>query len=281
MFGLSPQTKLPTLNHVNRLLYVSKSFLHRLMYGLLLGLAAPACLATPGAEITLTSDYVFRGISQSDGRPALQGSFYYQGDDSGLYGGLFTSIMDRDSIEGEAVAEIDVYAGVQGTVPLDLLPLFSRDWVDDWLSWDLSARYYAFPGADENPGFDKPDFWEVSAGLSGHFPYFSLWSQIAWSPDFLGNYGTGTYLAGGAVVPLPWDLTAGGHVGFQDIAENNRGEHDTLDWSVSVTKALQDIPVRNVSITAAYTDTDPRGADCFFGSDLCDARALISITKRW
>ena len=241
-------------------------------------LAWPA-LANLGAEVTLTSDYAFRGISHSDGNPALQGSIYFQSEDSGLYTSVFATTTDLDTPTGEARFEIDLSAGAQGIVPLGVLPLLPEELTDsDWLGWDASLRYYFYPDSDARRGFDDFDFFEVSAGLSYHFDLFSGWTRIAYSPEFLGNLGEGRYYAGGLDVPLPMDFSVGGHVGYQDVAENNNGEHDTLDWSLSLTKTLRP----DLSITAAYTDTDLRDASrCYYGSDACDARALISITKRW
>lgn len=232
--------------------------------------------ANLGADLTLTSDYVFRGVSQSDNKPALQGNIYWQDEDTGGYVSLFGSTLDRDTPNGDANFEIDLSAGIQGLFPVEA---FGIDFFGpDWLGWDAAARYYFFPDSDAEQGRDDFDFWEVSVGLSYHFDYFSGWSRISYTPDLFGNLEDGRYYAGGINIALPLDLTGSAHLGFQDVSAKSQGEHDTLDWSLSVTKNLK----QDLSITAAYTDTDARDSRrCFYGRDACDARLLISITKRW
>src|SRR4051812_15593973 len=89
---------------------------------------APAQAADLSGEATLVSDYRYRGISLSDGKPALQGSLDLE-PEAGPYAGLWASSI-RD--EGKTSAELALTAGDE----VDLGGTFSLD---------LSATFYAYP----------------------------------------------------------------------------------------------------------------------------------------
>ncbi len=104
--------------------------------------AAPAPDWTFPASISLVSDYIFRGQSQTWGRPALQ--FSVEADHkSGFYAGFFTSNVSNNWIPG-AHLETDYYAGFRGNLPAQAADI----------AFDAGAIYYAYPGAD----WDKSDF---------------------------------------------------------------------------------------------------------------------------
>ena len=73
-------------------------------------------------NVALTTDYRFRGISQSDESPAIQGGFDFE-HDSGFYLGAWGSSVDFDT-NG---------AGYDGCLELDLYGGFSNSFGDsDW-----------------------------------------------------------------------------------------------------------------------------------------------------
>ena len=98
--------------------------------------AAPAA-ADEGRKFTYsfnigaTSDYVFRGISQNDNDPTIQG-----GIDFGygiLYAGVWASGINFDAIVNDADLEVDWYGGIKPT----------------WgpATFDFGVIYYSYPGA--------------------------------------------------------------------------------------------------------------------------------------
>lgn len=106
--------------------------------------AAPA-EATPDwtfpMSVSVVSDYIFRGQSQTWGKPAAQ--FSAEADHkSGLYAGFFISNVSDNWLPGASV-ETDLYAGFRGN-----LPGAAKD-----VAFDAGAIYYAYPGAnwDESP----------------------------------------------------------------------------------------------------------------------------------
>jgi uncharacterized protein (TIGR02001 family) len=94
------------------------------------GAASAEIAITP----TLTSDYDFRGISQTSDDPAFQLGLTYTGE-TGMYLGLWGSNV-QFLVNGEpAKSEIDVYAGYAG-----------GDAKEGW-GYDVGAIYYSYPNA--------------------------------------------------------------------------------------------------------------------------------------
>lgn len=98
-------------------------------------------------NIGVVSDYVFRGISQTDNHPALQGGadFRHPG---GLYAGIWGTTQDipntRSHLRGDAYGGFS-YQGTYG------------------LGFDIGGRLYS--NAYIYPGQARDSFWELYAGL--------------------------------------------------------------------------------------------------------------------
>ena len=94
-------------------------------------------------DVALVSDYIDRGISNTDHNPAVQGGINYSlglgFEDISVYAGFWGSNVDFDD-GGEATVEIDAMFGLQGAI--------------GGLNWDLGAVYYAYPGANHNLTYD-------------------------------------------------------------------------------------------------------------------------------
>jgi len=103
------------------------------------------------ANLGVTSDYVFRGISQTSGRPALQGGADYA-HASGLYAGLWASNINwitAFGATGSAKIEVDTYFGFRKTLQNEL-------------SYDAGFIRYNYPGSyTPSAGTAKADTNEV------------------------------------------------------------------------------------------------------------------------
>ncbi len=136
-------------------------------------------------SITLggTSDYVFRGISQTFEDPAVQGSL-----DVGygiFYAGVWGSNIDFGEDQGlgpKVTAEVDLYAGIKPT----------------WgpVTFDFGGIYYAYPNsgtfANFNGGSHDVDYFEFKAGYSLASPWIknlTTGTTVYWSPDYSFNTG--------------------------------------------------------------------------------------------
>ena len=162
------------------------------------------------STIYLTTDYMFRGISNSDG-PAIQGSIDYS------YNGFYVGAWASNTEFSDGNFEIDYYGGYKWT------------WSD--ISFNLGGLYYTYPGEHDkySEGYDpgsvlKPDAWygEITVGASYTFTSVALAPSIGvtynYSPDFFGSDGDGHAVQGTFGLSLPYGLSLYGNVGYQDVA---------------------------------------------------------------
>lgn len=168
--------------------------------------------ATPthsvSANIGVVSNYLLRGTSLSADEPAVQGGVDYA-HKSGLYAGTWlSSLTTDDSANGDGASyELDLYAGYGGSI-------------NDDLSYDIGAIYYAYPD-----GRDL-DYMELYGNLS--FKWFTL--GIAYTPwaetDVKAPFQDGDlyYSFGFEYGELPYGLGFGARVGYYDF------RYDDIDY---------------------------------------------------
>jgi uncharacterized protein (TIGR02001 family) len=203
------------------------------------------------ANVALVSDYVFRGITQSNEEPTVQGGFDYEYAPLGLYAGIWGSGVDFT----DASTELDYYAG------------WRHSW--DKLSFDVGAIYYDYPGSD---GSLEYDFWEASAALGYDFDVAAATIAVNYSPEYFGDSGDATYSAFYLDIPLPYSLTLNSHIGYQAIDDNDTfGTPDYADWGVGLGYNLA-----GFDLAVTYTDTDLSKSEC---ADGCDERVIFSVSR--
>jgi uncharacterized protein (TIGR02001 family) len=218
-------------------------------------------------EVFLLSDYVDRGISNTDRKAALQGGISYGGE-IGFYNlypyvGFWGSNVDFDD-DDEATVELDVLFGVSGA--------FRK------LEWDIGGAYYTYPGADSDL---KYDYWEIPVALS--YPLYeglTLNADYFYSPNFFGDTGQAHYFAAGLSYDIPLGqvtVTLDAMTGHQWIEDNERfGADDYQDFQVGLKVAYE-----GVEIGAKYTDTSLSHTECFGGTNICEGRAVFSLGMRF
>lgn len=201
------------------------------------------------ANVALTTDYVFRGISQSDEGPAVQGGFDYA-HDSGIYLGVWGSSIDLPQAE----TEIDFYGGINGAI--------------DKFTWDVGGIYYYYPG--DNSDYD---FWEAALSIGYDFDLFAISLGLNYSPEFFADSGKAFYYAAYLDIPLPHDFSLSGHVGRQTI--DNRiafGSPSYTDWAVGLGYTLE-----GFDLGLTYSDTSlDEPTECVDG---CDAKVVFSVSR--
>lgn len=226
--------------------------LNYLVFGgsLLLG-ATIATAAEVSGNVSLGTDYVYRGISQTSENPAIQGGLDIEGD-SGLYAGIWGSNVDFDGS-----IELDLYVGYGGSL-------------SEAVSYDVGVLRYEYPD-DEQGGAPESSFNEVYASLS----MVGLTLGLAWSPDFFLESDQGTYGYLDYEMTLPNEMGLAFHYGHQSIDDNVQfGTPDYSDYSIGLSKSVADL---DFSLT--WYDTDLSSSECFGGSDLCDSRVVFAIGK--
>jgi uncharacterized protein (TIGR02001 family) len=225
----------------------------------LIGIAMLASAATAGAanaevagNVTFVSDYVFRGISQSDGGPAIQGSFTWSQDM--FYAGAWGSSTNLGI--GESM-ELDLYAGFTPTTGP--------------INWDIGLVGYFYPGADDSGA--EADYMEgIVKGSMDLTEQFSLGGAVAYSPEYFGETGDATYweINGGFAVSEATRFTAA--YGVQDV-DAAPGDYST--WNIGVTHA-----VHGFTLGATYSDTEDAFENGYaLDSTNSDGRFVISIGR--
>lgn len=207
-------------------------------------------------NVGLASEYVFRGISQSDESPALQGGIDWS-HESGFYAGVWGSNVKFT----DASLETDIYGGYSGEY--------------NGLTYDIGAIYYLYPDADDR--FDY-DFVEAAFALGYDFDVAALSASVNYSPDYFANSGDAFYTAAYLDVPLPFlplDTTLNANIGRQTIQHEARfgiTEGSYIDYGIGLTSNIEGF---DVSLKFIDTDLDePR--QC---ADNCDSRFVVSVSR--
>jgi uncharacterized protein (TIGR02001 family) len=227
---------------------------------------APAPASPLTFNVGVVSDYLFRGVSQTHGKPALQGGVDYAFD-SGFYVGAWASNITwvKDWL-GKGSTEIDVYGGYKGA------------FANPDFTYDVGYITYNYPGhGGATSGLANPNTQEVYVGLG--YKWLSAKYSYATSSHFIGWYGSGTttnginvvndektrgssYLELNANYDMGDGWTAIGHIGHQKVKNitANTGywagfeNADYTDWKIGVSK-----DVGFGTVTLAYSDTNAKG----------------------
>jgi uncharacterized protein (TIGR02001 family) len=217
----------------------------------------------------LFSEYRFRGIDQTFGKPAFQGGFDYA-HSSGFYVGNWNSNVSQGAGFPGGNLEMDFYGGYKMT---------RGDF-----GLDVGAIYYYYPGTDAGTGVPfspinnrtgevhsgKVDNKEIYIGATWKFlslKYYHSVDDYFSAPDTKNSY----YIDLGAT----WDLGSGwgvnGHVGH--LKFKNMDNADYSDWKLGVTKDMS-----GWIIGAAYVDTNAKG-DCGSAEFYCFGNSVGTKTK--
>jgi uncharacterized protein (TIGR02001 family) len=261
--------------------------------------AAEAPEASPiTANITVVNDYRYRGITQSNFKPALQGGFDYA-HESGLYVGNWNSTISwigdqypvggygNNSTSVSAPIEMDFYAG------------FKKELIGEGFASDIGVLQYYYPTTGmpsarstynntwrqqtgTNPNSTEAyiaqnftfgpvtGFAKFSYALSDLFGFYN--SKGSYYPDLTVNYDTGI-----------WGVALNAHVGYQYISNSKPGyDFSYTDWKLGVTKDFGG----GLSGAVAYVGTNagkaPDGTYLYAtpqAKNQGKAGGLISLTK--
>lgn len=232
------------------------------MFGAAL-LATSAMAATTGAahaettfsgNVALTSDYAFRGISQTDEDPAIQGGFDVA---SGMfYAGVWASTIDFAAQNAEL--ELDLYAGITPTLgPVAL---------------DLGVIGYFYPSASD--AASELDFVELKAGAKLEpIQGLTLGGTLFYSPEFTLDGGDSLYAEASASYSITDAFSVSGAVGNQSVDAANyfadgAGFTDSYTtWNIGATYSFA-----GFGIDLRYVDTD-------LDTTITEERVILSIKR--
>lgn len=259
-----------------------------------LGANAPA-LADDGdpwgslsAYVTLQSDYRFRGISQNDNDPSLQGAINWAGPE-GFYAGTwaakinFQSPVDNGvSMSDHTSIETDFYVGKH---------------TDLW-GTDLNVQAYLYAYPDHNIATNvtashwHDTYFEAIGQLSHSFGPVSVMGTVAYSPNFFAQSGTAWYIAGNVSYAVNDWLSLSGNVGHQWISRVDDilipASYDSTDinsqlsglpythWDIGAT-----FTYKQFSLDVRYIDTNLSKTQCYWtqgARNLCNATVVATLT---
>jgi uncharacterized protein (TIGR02001 family) len=215
--------------------------------------ATPAPEASPvTANVTVVSDYRFRGLSQSNFKPAIQGGFDYA-HESGFYIGNWNSSISWIS---------DANPGATAPIEMNFYGGFKKDFLAPGFVTDFGVLQYAYPTtglAAVNP--NTTELYAAQNFTAGPVTGFVKFSYAvtntfgnanstgSYYPDLTLNYDTGI-----------WGVGLNAHVGYQYFAgntttgESNSSLYSYTDWKLGLTKDFGG----GLSAAVAYVDTNAK-----------------------
>jgi uncharacterized protein (TIGR02001 family) len=225
--------------------------------------AAPAAAPEPSpitANVTITNDYRYRGISQTNYQPAIQGGFDYA-HESGLYIGNWNStiswISNTTGNGIKAPVEMDFYGGFKKEL---IAPGFASD-------FGVLQYYYNQTGGNYNGMIVNPNTTEIYAAQNYTFGPVTGFGKVnygltnifgipnssgSYYLDLTSNYDTGF-----------WGISLNGHIGYQYVAGQpataangattvGLGTLSYTDWKLGATKDFGG----GLSLSASYVSTN-------------------------
>ncbi len=241
----------------------------------LLSLTVASVLATPliasagdygtvSANVALTTDYYFRGISQTQNDGAIQGGFDWN-HDSGLYAGVWGSnVAFADDVNGDVNLELDTYLG------------FANTFGDTGIGYDVSVLRYNY---NNSPNYETTE-WTAALNYS----YFS--ASYSYSSDWFDTGDASNYFAlSFDYDELPMGLALNASVGksFGDAYDKKNGDgvrdFDYVDYKIGVSKDFAGVnfDLSYVGNNLSDSECDSYGYDSHQGN--CDDRFILTVSK--
>ena len=212
------------------------------------------------ANVALVSDYRFRGISQTNKKPAFQGGCDLA-HASGIYLGNWNSNIDSAFFAGSNL-EMDFYGGYKGAF--------------DAFSYDVGLLYYSYPGS--SPKIDNTELYVGGGWGPVSVKYSYALSDFFGLPDSDGSWYLDTKLA----YPLTKELTLIARVGYQSLKGGAKlteidgsGPKDSItDWTLGVSYDMA-----GWALGASYIGTNRSLQGSVAGRDISGDTFMVSVGK--
>ncbi len=203
--------------------------------------------AEVSGSVAFTTDYIFRGISQTGSGAAVQGSLDWTQDI--FYAGAWGSNLSFTN-----GMELDVYGGVT--------PEFGP------FSMNFGVIGYLYPAASDD--FAEFDYWELkAAGSISPVEALTVGASINYSPEFFGETGDGLYLEGNASYAFSDALSFSGLFANQSIDDVDGPGAGTVDGDYNTWNLGGSYAMHGFKLDLRYYDTD---------IDVSDAIATFATT---
>ena len=184
----------------------------------------------------VSSDYRYRGISQTRLQPALSGGADYVNNPSGFYAGTWLSTIKwiSDTNNGSSKLELDLYAGKRGDIV-------------EGVGYDVGVLAYVYPSNGLSPSANTTELY----GQVGFGPATLKYSHSLTNLFGFADSKNSGYLDASANIEIAEGTMLNLHVGHQTVKNNTAFSY--TDWKVGVTK---DFGIVSGSIAAVGTSTD-------------------------
>ena len=214
----------------------------KVLTGLALAIAAGSVQAADvSGTVTFTNDYRFRGISQTAGDAAVQGSLDVAFD-NGISAGIWGTNLDYGS-DDDSKMEIDYYVG------------YDTD-INDDLSYNVTLAYFTYPGKDDG----DTDYLEASGSLF----YGDLGLTYAYTDDYSNSGESGSYVAVDYSYAINDDISLDLHAGhsFGDYW-GDVDIQDYEDYSVGVSGSYAGLDLSAAYLFNSIEDADETNSGAF------------------
>lgn len=217
---------------------------------------APEPDYTITGNVGLFSEYRFRGISQTNKKPALQGGFDFA-HKSGFYLGNWNSNINSQLYSGSNL-EMDFYGGFKGEAA--------------GIGYDIGALYYYYPGSGP-----KIDNTEIYFGAS-YGPFSAKYYHAVSDFFSVPNTKNSGYLDLGFAYDLGNGLGVNAHVGYQKVKNTPGDAGKITDYKIGVT---QDIAGSGYVGGLSYISTNRKNTffDPTSGKDIGKGTVVVSLSK--
>jgi uncharacterized protein (TIGR02001 family) len=187
-------------------------------------------------SVTAASNYIFRGVSQTENDPAVFGT---------------ARVTDGDFYAGAGMENVDFHNSTDAEYDL------SGGWtpVVDGFRLDLGVIRYGYINEPAHTHIDTVDFKGVVLHDIGPA---TLAVAVYYTPNFFGIGRDGVYFEGRGTYRITDSLSASGALGRQTV----NGGLDHTTWNAGLNYAL----TKNISIDARYYDTDQHSLGRLYGS---------------
>jgi len=214
--------------------------------------AGPTESSPFSATLGFYSDYMFRGISQTDNGIAMQGSFDYA-NDNGFYAGMWGSNVEFEG-NSDTSFELDIYLG------------YATEF--NGVTLDFAALRYLYPDSNSFEDFNE---YKVAATING------FTASLYFTNDMFGTSENAWYVNGAYSFALPMDASLNLAVGYSDYDEevlnNGPAADDYMDWSIGVSKSIS-----GFDLSLNYIDCDSNCEE-MNGDALTDGRVVFAISR--
>jgi uncharacterized protein (TIGR02001 family) len=223
-------------------------------------IVAGVAQAEISTNLGATSDYRFRGISQTQNAPAVQGGIDYT-NKNGLYAGNWNSSVSSLVYTNGAGLESDLYAGYKKEIA--------------GITVDVGSYNYIYPRASAADG-TKFDTNEAYVGAARGPVSVKISQSLG---DYFGianSRGTRYFQADVAYPVAPkWTVTA--HAGRTDVA--NSAQLDYNDYNVGATYDVQGWAISAKYYMNSALGSSVLGANTINGQDLTKNTVVFSATR--